>query len=535
MRIGSTFDILGPIMVGPSSSHTAGALRIAQLAASLCHDEIASVDFTLYNSFAQTYRGHGTDRALVGGLLGMHTDDPRIRNSFALARERSISWTFTLAPDGTGLHPNTVDIAITCRDGKRTSVRGESVGGGRIHISRINGVDVDVTGRMPTLVVEHRDVPGMLALMTTALGSAGVNIAYMSSYRTEPGQTAYAVFETDTPVPTAAVATIAAQPNVMDAYEVSIPGSAEVPAELQTPYDFVSGSTLLALCEEHQAGIGDIMRRREVALCGETATAATMDRTIQTMRDEVHAPLDHPQSSLGGLIGGEAKAFNATRGTNLSICGDALSAAVAYAMATLERSAAMGVIVAAPTAGSSGVVPGCLIALQEARGFDDETLANALYTAAAVGAIIEHSASVSGAEGGCQAEVGTASAMAAAAITFLLGGSPRESLTAASIAIANLLGLVCDPVRGLVEIPCQVRNAIGAANAFTAAQMARGPMAFAIPFDEVVSAMDEVGRALPASLRETAQGGLAACASCTGGCLGSQINLNPNPNLDPCA
>lgn len=531
MRIGSTFDILGPVMVGPSSSHTAGALRIAQLAASLCHSDIAQATFTLYNSFAQTYRGHGTDRALLGGLLGMHTDDPRIRESFAIARERSLDWTFEIGTDGTGLHPNTVDIALVGHDGKHTSVRGESVGGGRIHISRINGVDVDITGRMPTLVVEHRDVPGMLALMTTALGSAGVNIAYMSSYRTEPGQTAYAVFETDTPAPAAAVATIAAQPDVADAYVVNIPGAPETPSELQTPYDFVSGADLLSLCQQHHCGIGEVMRRREFALSGEEATNRSMERVIAVMREEVHQPLSHPQPSLGGLIGGEAHAFIATRETSNNICGDPLTTAVAYAMATLERSAAMGVIVAAPTAGSSGVVPGCLIALQETRGFSDRDLADALYTAAAIGAIVEHAASVSGAEGGCQAEVGTASAMAAAAITGLLGGSPQEALAAASIAIANLLGLVCDPVRGLVEIPCQVRNAIGAANAFTAAQMARAPIGFAIPFDEVVDAMDKVGRALPASLRETAQGGLAACPSCAGGCLGGCAA----PDLDPCA
>ena len=254
-----------------------------------------------------------------------------------------------------------------------------------------------------------------------------------------------------------------------------------------------------------------------------------MARTIRAMRDEVREPLVNPLPSLGGLIGGEAQLMHASLAGAAAICGPSLTKAVSYALGVLERSAAMGVIVAAPTAGSSGVVPGCLVTLQEDGGFDDEGLADALYTAAAIGAIVEHAASVSGAEGGCQAEVGTASAMAAAAIVSLYGGTPRQSLTASSLAIANLLGLVCDPVRGLVEIPCQARNAVGTANAFTAAQMALAGIGFPIPFDEVVGAMDEVGRTLPASLRETAQGGLAACASC-GGCA-SLARLSD----DPCA
>lgn len=529
MRIGSTFDILGPIMVGPSSSHTAGALRLSHLATSLCPAPVKEVGFVLYNSFATTFRGHGTDRALVAGVLGMDTDDPRIRDSFEVAREVGLSFSFTAAGDAPELHPNTVDITLVGTDGSKTVVRGESIGGGKVHVSRINGVDVDISGRMPTLLVEHRDVPGMLARMTAELGYAGVNIAYMSSYRTEPGRTAYAVFETDTTAPADTIAAIAAQANVTSAYAVNVPGALAAPADLQSPYDFVSGADLLALCDTHRCGIGKVMRLREVDLRGPGEVEGLMARTIRAMRDEVREPLANPLPSLGGLIGGEAQLMHASLAGAAAICGPSLTKAVSYALGVLERSAAMGVIVAAPTAGSSGVVPGCLVALQEDGGFDDEGLADALYTAAAIGAIVEHAASVSGAEGGCQAEVGTASAMAAAAIVSLYGGTPRQSLTASSLAIANLLGLVCDPVRGLVEIPCQARNAVGTANAFTAAQMALAGIGFPIPFDEVVGAMDEVGRALPASLRETAQGGLAACASC-GGCA-SLARLSD----DPCA
>jgi L-serine dehydratase len=203
-----------------------------------------------------------------------------------------------------------------------------------------------------------------------------------------------------------------------------------------------------------------------------------------------------------------------------ALLGGTLSKATAYAMAVLERSASMGVIVAAPTAGSAGVIPGSVLAVAEATRASDEAIEGALWNACAIGAIVARNASVSGAEGGCQAEVGTAAAMAASAIVEMLGGSPETCLSAASTAIANLLGLVCDPVRGLVEYPCQNRNAIGVANAMSAAQLALSGVIDPLPFDEVVDAMRSVGQSLPASLRETALGGLAAAPSACTACKG---------------
>jgi L-serine dehydratase len=187
-------------------------------------------------------------------------------------------------------------------------------------------------------------------------------------------------------------------------------------------------------------------------------------------------------------------------------------------MAVIERSATMGVIVAAPTAGSAGVVPGSVLAVADAVGADDERIALALWNACAVGAIVARCASVSGAEGGCQAEVGTAAAMAASAVAELMGADPATCLSAASTAISNLLGLVCDPVRGLVEHPCQDRNAIGVADAVSAAQLALSGVLDPLPFDEVVGAMRSVGLSIPATLRETALGGLAAAPSACGAC-----------------
>lgn len=551
----SAFEVLGPVMVGPSSSHTAGALRCAQVAASLVEGRVAQVRFTLHNSFAHTYRGHGTDRALVAGVLGLATDDERIRDAFALAEEAGLAFDFACAPDNPALHPNTVDIAMEDAAGAVTTVRGESLGGGRVRVSRINGVAVDISGEYDTLFVAHRDVPGVLAELTVLLSKMRVNIAFMRTYRTERGGNAYTVFEMDQAPAPELLEILRLRENIRTATFVRVPGAAPVAPGVTSPAGdvrFKTGGELLALCRERGAGIGAVMRCREEGLSGAARAAEKMARVIQVMREETTTPVEHPQKSLGGLIGGEARQV-ARAGAQWAgaLMGGVQTDAVARAMAVLERSATMGVIVAAPTAGSSGVVPGCALAVSEALrasrpadgradegaaacGDDggapagekdgaaadagDAALADALYNAAAVGLLLSTNASVSGAEGGCQAEVGSASAMAASALVELLGGTPEQSLDAASLALGNLLGLVCDPVGGLVEVPCQARNAIGVANAFSAAQLALSGVAPLVPFDEAAHAMREVGRALPAALRETAQGGLAvepaACRAC---------------------
>ena len=194
---------------------------------------------------------------------------------------------------------------------------------------------------------------------------------------------------------------------------------------------------------------------------------------------------------------------------------------MSYSMAVLEVNASMGLIVAAPTAGSSGVVPGVLMALKEEKGLSDEILYKGLLNAGAVGYLLMRNASVSGAEAGCQAEVGAASAMAASAVVEIMGGTPEQCLAAASLSISNLLGLVCDPIAGLVESPCQSRNAVGVANAITSAELALAGVIHPIPFDEMAEAMYRVGKSLPFELRETAMGG---CAGTPTGCaLGCNI------------
>ena len=286
--------------------------------------------------------------------------------------------------------------------------------------------------------------------------------------------------------------------------------------------EFKSGRELLELCRRTGLPISELMRRREIEL-GETTREAVdrrMARVLEIMRESASLPLRKPAKSTGGLIGGESRKLydHAARGE--AICGPVLQRAMAYAMGVSEVNASMGLIVAAPTAGSAGVVPGLLLALQDCRQLPDARLIDALFNAGAVGYLAMRNATVAGAVGGCQAEVGVAAAMAASATVELMGGTPDQCLDAASTVLMNMLGLVCDPVGGLVEYPCQNRNAAGVANALIAAELALSGVRQLIPFDEMLDTMSAVGRRIPLELRETALGGCAAAPSARAACGG---------------
>ena len=223
-----------------------------------------------------------------------------------------------------------------------------------------------------------------------------------------------------------------------------------------------------------------------------------MGKTWQIMKESAHSSVENPKHSIGGLIGGEAKLLSEHLSSGKSICKDPLSRAITYSMSILET-----------------IVPGLLLALQETYDFSDNDIIRVLFNAGAVGCLAMRNATVAGAVGGCQAEVGVASAMAASAAVELMQGTARQCLDAASTVLMNMLGLVCDPVGGLVECPCQMRNASGVANALTAAEIVLSGVRQLIPFDEMLDAMYTAGKRLPAEYRETALGG---CAATSTGC-----------------
>lgn len=274
---------------------------------------------------------------------------------------------------------------------------------------------------------------------------------------------------------------------------------------------FNKGEELLKLCNEKNKTISQITLEKEMldSDISYDDLINKMKETLSVMKNSATSALDKEIISVSGLTGGDSKKVEDYKNSGKTLSGDLVISAMAKALSTSEVNASMGKVVAAPTAGASGIMPSALLSAKEKLNLTDEQIIMGLFTAAGVGEIIAKNATVSGAEGGCQAECGVAAAMAAAAIVEMAGGSPESALDAASFALINIMGLVCDPIAGLVEYPCSLRNASGVVNAFISSDLALAGVNSLVPFDEVVDAMYKVGKSLPESLRETALGGLA--------------------------
>jgi len=278
-----------------------------------------------------------------------------------------------------------------------------------------------------------------------------------------------------------------------------------------TGFDFATADELLELCGRHGLGIWQISLHREAAEqnCGEEKLLGRMRDYYCKMRDSVRQGLQIEGASPSGLSGGDARKLLAYSQSGHPLFGSRFARTIAYGFAVLEFNAQFGRIVATPTAGSAGIVPACLLSLEEDELLTEEGAARALFTAAGIGIIIGKNACFSGAQGGCQAEVGSASCMAAAAIVEATGGSPQQACDAAAFALMNTLGLVCDPIGGHVEIPCVSRNGMFAVHSFEATVMALAGARCLVPLDDVVLAMRDIGRRMPRALKETSQAGLA--------------------------
>ncbi|MFB1049610.1 L-serine ammonia-lyase, iron-sulfur-dependent, subunit alpha [Paraliobacillus sp. JSM ZJ581] len=288
---------------------------------------------------------------------------------------------------------------------------------------------------------------------------------------------------------------------------------------------FRTVAELISITENENISIAEAMIRQEIEIHDKPRNEIIkqMEQNLSVMEKAVADGLKGVKSQ-SGLVGGDALLLQAYLKKGNSLSGELVLDAVSKAVATNEVNAAMGVICATPTAGSAGCVPGALFAVKERLNPTREQMINFLFTSGAFGFVVANNAFISGAAGGCQAEVGSAAAMASAAVVEMAGGTPQQSAEAFAITLKNMLGLVCDPVAGLVEVPCVKRNAAGASNAIVSADMALAGITSKIPCDEVIGAMYRVGKQMPSALRETAEGGLAATP--TGRALAAKIAGN---------
>ena len=509
-------DVLGPVMRGPSSSHTAGAYRIAKILRALFGAAPTAVRcaFDPDGSYAPTYRPLGVDLAFAAGVLGWEMTDPRYHTALSAAASTGARITFAVEPLDRADHPNTVYVEMESPRGGRMTAWARSIGGGVIEITRVDDRDLLLDGKAwdLLLVTSAAQAPGVLAEARALVGGTW---SRSDDHREPPRRQAAGAEAGEllhgilgAPIPAEMAETLCALAGVREVRTSPPVFFPRVGAAC-----FESASQMLAAAESGPTSLGRSVLRAEAALLGKTEEeiAGALLERFAVMRRSVDLGLDDGSVAMPLTRPSAARIWAAERRGELA--GGLASRAAIRAMACMHTCNSKGVVCAAPTGGSAGVIPGVLVTLAEERGLSDDDLARALCAAGGIGLIVAIRATFAAETAGCQVEIGVAGAMAAAAVVELAGGTPRQACDAASIALQNTMGMVCDPVQGGCEIPCHTRNAAAAAGAFVCADLVLGGYRNPIPLDEAIDASYAVGRMLPRELRCTALGGIAVTPS----------------------
>lgn len=483
--------VLGPVMRGPSSSHTAGAFHIGSMARSILGGmpRRAVLAFDPAGSYAATYVPQGADRGFAMGLMNKPLTDDSFFTALHDAAAAGLDLQFQTRSLAHADHPNTVELDLTSATGTNLNLVARSIGGGEVEIIRVDGRPVLFNGSAFESLVEIAADKADAArrLLGDCAGSQENSIVRLTARR-------------PTALPIALRAELRAQ----------VWESAPV-------YFVQTGQPLFTSAAEMAAygpSLGRVALAYEAQLLGisEAEVLAEMLRRYDIMVQSVERGLDPNFTGLQLLPACAGAVFNAEAAGQLSVR-SLHTRAAARAMAVMHVDGAMGVVCAAPTGGSAGVIPGALVTLAEERSLTREEIALALLAAGAVGMILAIRGTFAAEVAGCQVEIGASGAMAAAAVVDAVGGSARQACDAAAIAFQNTMGSVCDLLHGTVEIPCHTRNAIAAASAFVNADLVLGGYKNLIPLDETIDAVYAVGRAMPAELRCTSKGGLAVAPS----------------------
>jgi L-serine dehydratase len=496
-------DVLGPVMRGPSSSHTAASYRIGQLVTALFDSPPVSirVAFDPNGSYGQVYRQQGVDLGFATGLLGLPLTDPEFFHSLEAVASSGIDLQFEVHPLLNSDHPNNADIHARAQDGRALELRVRSVGGGAIEITRIDGWEVLVTGQCHEVIIE---------LTESAVPRVRTILAAEENLLVEPGlqvRNGFALLHAKRRLALTRKArdAILAVPGVSRMW--NIPPVAFV--KQGSPL-FGSAESMVALAAGRGCSLGRLALAHEAGLLGvtEQEVCAEMARRVDLMYAAVeeglsdHAPEMQLLTPTAGLI------FRAEAEGKLAV-GGLHARAAARALAVMHVNSGMGIVCAAPTGGSSGVLPAVLATLRDERSLNKEAALLAALAAGAIGVVVGSRATFAAEVAGCQVEIGAAGAMAAAAVVEAGGGSAAQAADAAAISFQNTMGSVCDLVQGIVEIPCHTRNAVAASSAFVCADLIMGGYVNPIPLDDTIDAVLAVGRMMPPELRVTSRGGLA--------------------------
>lgn len=497
-------DVIGPVMRGPSSSHCAASLRIGRLARDLMDGDISDVliVFDEHGSLATTHKSQGSDMGLFGGLLGWETADQRLVDSDKLIVEAGIDVDVKIS-DLHDSHPNTYRLTLT-NSREKHFLKAISTGGGMICVTEIDGVAIEMTGGyFETLIYVNSSDPKLLDTLKAASENAEILLH-------EDGTGQLIQVKSDSFISEELAASIISGFDIKHIKRIAAVLPVLSRRDMQVPfsnhtqmleYDAGRGLELWELAVHYESCRGDISH---------TDVVGIMVDIVKIIRNSVAQGISGTEYQ-DRILGFQCGEFKKKMEDEALLDAGLMNKIVLYVTALMEVKSAMGVIVAAPTAGSCGALPGACMAAADWLGLSDEDAAKAMLAGGLIGVFIAEESTFAAEEAGCQAECGSASGMAAAAMVNLAGGTAKQAIAAASMALQNSLGMVCDPVANRVEVPCLGKNVMAAVNALSCANMAMADFDPVVGLDEVIEAMDRVGRSLPREVRCTALGGLSIC------------------------
>jgi L-serine dehydratase len=500
-------DVLGPVMRGPSSSHTAASFQIGRLARALLGEEPvqATLTFDPGGSWGQVYHEQGSDCGFAAGLMGWTITDDRFARALDLAPAQGLRIAFVVEPLKEADHPNTVEIRLVSSSGRTLFTVARSVGGGAVVFTRLEDWPVYLTGDTYDLVVALD--PAVRAVAGEFLARDGQMIEPPSRQEQDGRLLLHA--RRLAPLDGEALRALTALPGIHRVW--TAPAVSFVPRGAPL---FGSAAEMIALAEERGSSLGHIALDYEAQLLGlpPREVLAEMGRRFEVMQAAVQRGLSWDLPPMQLLQPSARRVYDAEAARRLAV-GGLHARAAARALAVMHVNGGMGVVCAAPTAGSAGTIPAVAVTLVQEQGLDHDEVALALLAAGAVGLIVASRATFAAEVAGCQVEIGAAGAMAAAAVVEAAGGTARQAADAAAISFQNTMGSVCDLVQGIVEIPCHTRNAVAASSAFVCADLILGGYLNPVPLDETIDAVYAVGKMLPQELKVTALGGLALAPS----------------------
>ena len=500
-------DVLGPIMRGPSSSHTAGSYRIGRMVRDLCGAEPDQIQifFDPDGSYSQVFREQGVDLAFASGLMGWSITDKRFSGALSLVQQKGMDLCFQVETLERADHPNAVRLVVTAGDKRHLAFEARSTGGGGIQITRLQDWPLELDGKFFVYLMEcnSENAAQVVDLVQSHLAPHTDLQQRQQKDRILLQYTCEARWE---------------KTFLDKLFECVGPEFCYfcAPVFYLTPGEpiFNSGREMVALSQHKGSSLGQLAWEYESILLGQSLeqTMQEMQRRLKIMQVSVEQGLDQENVHMQLLRPSAGMIFRAESEGRVAI-GGLHTRAAARAMAAMHICNSQGVVCAAPTGGAAGVLPGVAVTLLEDLDISFEETARALFAAAAIGLIVAKRATFAAETAGCQVEIGAAGAMGAAAVVEMSGGSAQQAVDAAAISFQNTMGSVCDLVQGMCEIPCHTRNAVAASTAFVCADIVLGGYGNPVPLDETIDAVLSSGRMLPSELRVTAKGGLALAPS----------------------